>query len=200
MVTQMPMGIAGLFLAALFGAAMSMLASDLNCLGLILVEDFYGYIFPRNTDAQRLRFGKISVVVCGALAICVALRLSTTQGAALALYYTATAIVAGGLAGLFLLAFLSNRASRAAAISGIAVNLIFTAWATLTLNGGKSLNLHQYNYPWHEYTIGAVGNLLLLFTGLAVAMFSRKASNKAANNTVWDWLATRRQAGVAVSN
>ena len=33
MVTQMPVGVAGLFLAALFGAAMSMLASDLNCLG-----------------------------------------------------------------------------------------------------------------------------------------------------------------------
>ena len=198
MVTQMPMGVAGLFLAALFGAAMSMLASDLNCLGLILVEDFYGYIFPRNTDRQRLRFGKYSVVVCGAMAIGVALRLSTTQGAALAMYYTATAIVAGGLAGLFLLAFLTQRAGRTAAIAGIAVNLVFTAWATLTLNSGKSLNLHQYNYPWHEYTIGAVGNLLLLFTGLAVALFSTSVSSTKSNNTLWDWLATRRQSRVTV--
>ncbi len=67
MVTQMPVGVAGMFLAALFGAAMSMLASDLNCLGLILVEDFYSHFFPRNTDAQRLRFGKLAVIVCGAL-------------------------------------------------------------------------------------------------------------------------------------
>ena len=198
MVTQMPMGVAGLFLAALFGAAMSMLASDLNCLGLILVEDFYGYIFPRDTDQQRLRFGKLSVIVCGAMAIGVALRLSTTQGAALAMYYTATAIVAGGLAGLFLLAFLTQRAGRTAAIVGIAVNLVFTAWATLTLNGGKSLNLHQYNYPWHEYTIGAVGNLLLLFTGLIVALFSNSASPEKLNNTLWDWLATRRQSRIPV--
>jgi len=198
MVTQMPMGVAGLFLAALFGAAMSMLASDLNCLGLILVEDFYGYIFPRDTDQQRLRFGKLSVIVCGAMAIGVALRLSTTQGAALAMYYTATAIVAGGLAGLFLLAFLTQRAGRTAAIVGIAVNLVFTAWATLTLNGGKSLNLHQYNYPWQEYTIGAVGNLLLLFTGLIVALFSNSASPEKLNNTLWDWLATRRQSRITV--
>jgi len=189
MVTQMPIGVAGLFLAALFGAAMSMLASDLNCLGLILVEDFYGYIFPRNTDAQRLRFGKLSIILCGFLAIGVALRLSTTQGAALALYYTATAIVAGGLAGLFLLAFFANRAGRTAAIAGIAVNLVFTAWATLTLNGGKSLNLHQYNYPWHEYTIGAVGNLLLLVTGLLVALLAPASKS---NNTLWDWLASRK--------
>ncbi len=83
MVTQMPVGVAGLFLAALFGAAMSMLASDLNCLGLILVEDFYSQFFPRNSDAQRLRFGKIAVVLCGFLAIAVALRLSSTHGSAL---------------------------------------------------------------------------------------------------------------------
>ena len=193
MVTQMPLGVAGLFLAALFGAAMSMLASDLNCLGLILVEDFYGYILPRNTDQQRLRFGKLSVIVCGILAIGVALRLSTTQGSALALYYTATAIVAGGLAGLFLLAFLSHRAGRTAALAGIVVNLLFTTWATLTMNSGKSLNLHEYNYPWHEYTIGAVGNLLLLFTGLLVAQFSKASSPKTFNNTLWGWLAARRQ-------
>lgn len=198
MVTQMPMGVAGLFLAALFGAAMSMLASDLNCLGLILVEDFYGYIFPRNTDRQRLRFGKFSVVVCGAMAIGVALRLSTTQGAALAMYYTATAIVAGGLAGLFLLAFLTHRAGRVAAIAGIAVNLVFTAWATLTMNGGKSLDLHPYNYPWHEYTIGAVGNSLLLFTGLLVALSTDSISPEKSNNTLWDWLATRRRSRIPV--
>src|SRR5580698_6712716 len=82
MVTQMPAGVAGLFLAALFGAAMSMLASDLNCLAVIVVEDFYGHLKPRSTDRQRLRVGKISVAVCGALAIGVALRLTKSQGAA----------------------------------------------------------------------------------------------------------------------
>jgi len=194
MVTHMPLGVAGLFLAALFGAAMSMLASDLNCLGLVLVEDFYAHFFPRKTDVERLRFGKISIVLCGALAITVALRLSTTQGSALALYYTATAIVAGGLAGLFLLAFLSRRAGRIAAIAGIFLSLLFTAWATLTLNGGKILNLHRYNYPWHEYTIGAVGNLILLFVGLLIALIAPAASSSSSGLTLWDWLAAHRQA------
>ncbi|MES2390755.1 MAG: sodium transporter, partial [Acidobacteriota bacterium] len=46
MVTSMPVGVAGLFLAALFGAAMSMLASDLNCLGLIIVNDYVETFAP----------------------------------------------------------------------------------------------------------------------------------------------------------
>ncbi len=193
MVTQMPAGVAGLFLAGLFGAAMSMLASDLNCLGLILVEDFYSHFFPRHTDAQRLRFGKLAVVVCGGLAISVALRLVSTRGSALALYYAAAAIVAGGLAGLFLLAFLSPRAGRTAALAGIAVNLVFTAYATLTLDGGKILNLHNYNYPWNEYTIGAIGNLLLLAAGLLYAALFPVPSSLASTGTLWGWLAKRKR-------
>ncbi len=186
MVTQMPTGVGGIFLAALFGAAMSMLASDLNCLGLILTEDFYSHFFPRHSDEQRLRFGKVSIVLCGALAIAIAMRLSSTHGTALALYYTATAIVAGGLAGLFLLAFLMRRAGRMAAWAGIFANLIFTAYATLTVNGGKILNLGKFNYAWNEYTIGAVGNVLLLITGLLFAAFFPARGGASSRHTLWD--------------
>jgi SSS family solute:Na+ symporter len=193
MVTQMPVGVAGIFLAGLFGAAMSMLASDLNCLGLILVEDFYGHFFPRSTDRERLRFGKIAVILCGVLAIGIALRLTTTHGSALAMYYTAASIVAGGLAGLFLLAFLSRRSGRAAAIAGIAANLIFTVYATLTLDGGKILDLHRCNYPWSEYTIGAIGNLLLLGVGLLWAAFFPAPFKLSSTSTLWGWLADSRR-------
>lgn len=193
MVTQMPAGVGGLFLAALFGAAMSMLASDLNCLGLILVEDFYKHFFPGHSDGQRLRFGKISIIFCGALAIAVALRLTSTHGSALSLYYTATAIVAGGLAGLFLLAFLSRRAGCAAAWAGIIANLVFTAWATLTLDRGKMLDLGASNYPWNTYTIGAVGNVLLLAVGLLAALAFPVDTGDASRHTLWEWLAEGRR-------
>ncbi len=192
MVTQMPLGVAGLFLAALFGAAMSMLASDLNCLAVIVVEDFYGRFAPRASDARRLRIGKLVVVVSGILAIAGALCLSNTQGSALALYYLLTAIVAGGLAGLFLLAFLVRRAGRTAAIFAIAVNLIFTAWATLTMNGGHTWNLHRWNYPWHELTIGAVGNTLMFLAGCIASTVIPERHQ--SGPTLWDWLAATRQA------
>jgi solute:Na+ symporter, SSS family len=195
-VTEMPVGLGGLFLAALFGAAMSMLASDLNCLGLILTEDFYSHFFPRSTDPQRLRFGKISIILCGALAITVALRLSNTRGSALAAYYTATSIIAGGLAGLFLLAFLSQRAGRGAAIVGIVANLVFTAYATVTHDGGQILNLHRYNYPWSEYTIGVFGNLLLLGFGLLYTAAFPARSGPPSTATLWGWLADRKRTGL----
>ena len=196
MVTHMPVGVSGVFLAALFGAAMSMLASDLNCVGLIMTQDFYAQVFPRRTDAEQLRFGKLVIVGCGALAIAVAIGLTHTLQSALGLYYAVTAILAGGLAGLFLLAFLCRRAGRAAALTGIGVNLAFTIYATLTLGGGKMVNLRGMNYPWSEYTIGAAGNLLFLASGLLVAALFPARSDGQLRHTLWDWLANRKQISV----
>jgi len=191
MATEMPMGVAGLFLAALFGAAMSMLASDLNCLAVIVVEDFYGYFCPARTDRQRLRVGKLAVVASGVLAIIVALRLAESHGSALALYYTVTAIVAGGLAGLFLLAFLVRRAGRTAAITGVVANLMFTAWATLTMHGGKTVDMGAWNYSWHQDTIGAVGNVILFAVGCGMSVVV--PAKAGSGPTLWDWLTMRKQ-------
>ncbi len=191
LVTHIPSGLAGLFIAALFGSAMSMLASDMNCLATIGVEDFYALARPTATDKQQLRTGKFIVAASGIAAAGVALRLSHTQGGALSLYYTITAIVAGGLAGLFLLAFLFRHATRRGAITGIAANLAFTLWATFT-EGGKLLNLGRFNFPWHDYMIGAVGHVVLLATGIVISLILPDASPSDPRLTLWGWLDMRR--------
>src|ERR1700749_1492567 len=83
LVTHVPAGLAGLFVAALLGSAMSMLASDMNCLSVVAVEDFYRSARPRSTDRELLRAGRIVVAASGVAAAAVALRLAHTQGSAL---------------------------------------------------------------------------------------------------------------------
>jgi solute:Na+ symporter, SSS family len=187
----MPPVASGIFLAALFGAAMSMLASDLNCLAVILVEDHYRLFVPNSTDKQRLRMGRIMVVCCGALAVGVSLLLRDVRGGALGVYYAVTAVVAGGLAGLFLLAFLMRRAGRKAALSAIGVSLAFTIYATLTLDNGKFLNLRGWNYPWHADTVGAAGSVLLLVVGVVFTMIFPEP-HSGSSLTLWQWLEDRR--------
>jgi SSS family solute:Na+ symporter len=169
LVTHIPAGVAGLFIAALLGSAMAMLASDMNCLAVIGVEDFYRLARPSATDRARLRAGRVIVALSGLAAAMVAIKLAHNNGSALSLYYTITAVVAGGLAGLFILAFLMKRATRAGAIAGIAANIAFTLWATLTLNG-KTLDLGRFNFPLHDYMIGAIGHIVLLIVGVAVSL------------------------------
>src|SRR5579875_2397771 len=76
LVTHVPSGLAGLFVAALLGSAMAMLASDMNCLSVIAVEYFYHVVRPRSKDKERLRVGKVVVALSGVAAAGVALRLA----------------------------------------------------------------------------------------------------------------------------
>jgi len=191
--THFPVGLAGLFLATLFGAAMSSLSSDLNALSVVGVEDFYRKIRPACTDKERLRAAKVLVAVSGLMTVTIAIRLAHTKGTALVLYYAVTAIVAGGLAGLFLLAFLSERAGKRSAFVGIVANLIFTAWATLTMGGGKFINLGHWNFPLHEYVIGVISNLVLLIVGFGASFLFQEANADHRAMTMWGWLDRRQQ-------
>ena len=192
LVTHIPPGLAGLFIAALLGSAMSMLASDMNCLAVIGVEDYYRLLRPRSTDRESLRMGRCIVAASGLAAAGVALRLARGQGSALSLYYTITAIVAGGLAGLFLLAFFDRRATRQGAVVGILASLVFTVYATLTL-GGKTLDLGRFNFAWHDYMIGAIGHVLLVVFGVAFSRILTRDKPVNADLTLWGWLSSSGQ-------
>jgi SSS family solute:Na+ symporter len=181
--THLPPGVSGLLMAALIGSAMCALSGDLNAFASVGVEDIYRLMRPESTDARRLRVAKWIVTGCGILAITLALILSHTQTGALSLWFSASAIVSGGLAGLFLLAFLNPRADQRCALAGIAACVAFTGWATLTMGAKPVLNLGRFNFPWHDYMIGAIGNILVLVVGYAFsgAVLPTRASVAAVN-------------------
>jgi SSS family solute:Na+ symporter len=129
----------------------------------------------------------------------VALLLAHTQGTALALYYAASSIVAGGLAGLFLLAFLSDRANSRGAMAGIVVNIIFTIWATLTGGSHPLVKAQSFAFPWHEYMTGVVGHILLVTVGYTVSRVLPASTVLAREMTIWAWMDRRQKSASAES-
>lgn len=201
LVTHIPAGFAGLFVASLFGAAMSMLASDMNCLATVGVEDYYRLLRPSAGDKERLKAGKVMVVTFGVAAAAAGWGLMHSKEGALSLYYTVTSIVAGGLAGLFLLAFLCARAGRKAAQISVIASIVATGWAVLTVDGGKIVDLGRWNFPWHAYMIGAVGNVVLLVVGLMFSFFFPGPKLEDEGLTLWGWLRrSRNQSQMAASH
>lgn len=170
--SQLPAGVAGLFMASLIGAAMTMLASDLNCMATVGVEDFYRSWKKDSSDGERLAAGKRLVAVVGGLAAVTALVLAHTQGSALSMWFAVSAIASGGLCGLFLLAFLSQRANRQGAWAGIAASAVCTVWAVLTKGAHPIVNLGAWNFPWDDLMIGAVGHAVLLAVGYAGSLLT----------------------------
>lgn len=190
---HLPPGAGGIFLAALFGAGMAMLASDLNCLATVGITDFYRHWYPHASDRRCLRLGRICVCASGVLAAVIAWLLAHMPGAALALYYAATSIVAGGLAGIFLLSFLSARATAFGVQTAIVVNLIFTVWATLTSGEHPLLAATRFRFTWHDYLIGVVGQLIVLGVGYAASWLSPRTTSPTTVMTIWNWRRQQRQ-------
>jgi SSS family solute:Na+ symporter len=192
LVTKIPAGVSGLFMAAVFAAGMSTLSSDLNCLSAVGVEDYYRKLRPDASDARRLFVGKLIVGVCGGLAVAIAALIAWKSERVLSLYYAVSSIISGGLAGMFLLAFFSRRANRQGVWIGILANLAFTAWATLTSGKNKMLDIGDYSFPWAGVMIGVIGHVIVLVVGW-LASFCFPADASAKNEwTLWGWLARRQ--------
>ncbi len=189
--TKIPAGLAGIFMAALFSAAMSTMSSDLNCLSAVGVEDYYRKLRPNSTDGQRLFVGKILVAVSGVLAVAVGMFIARKGDSALTLYYAATAIVSAGLAGMFLLAFFSRRANRQGLWVGIIAALIFTAWATLTGSKFKLVDL-GWNYSWPDVMIGVIAHVIVLVFGYGASWFFPADKNVKSEWTFWGWMEKRK--------
>jgi SSS family solute:Na+ symporter len=197
--TRIPAGLAGLFMASLLSAAMSMLSSDLNCLSVVGVEDYYRKLRPAASDRQRLVAGKLIVAACGTVAVLVAFVIAMYSESALSFYYMVTSIIAAGLAGLFLLAFLCPRANRQGAYVGIVACLAFTTWATLSSGKEPAWSLGDYGFGWHPVMIGVLAHVVLLGTGwLASYFFAAPPADERAM-TLWGWLEQRKLAGGADS-
>jgi solute:Na+ symporter, SSS family len=167
--SHLPPGLTGLFLAAISGAAMTMVASDLNSLSAVVIQDFYKPFRPDSTDQQRLRLAKLTVAIGGVGAALTAILIARAQGNALSMWFAVSAIASGGLAGLFLLAITCPKANSRAALTGIGVSLAVTAWATLTQGPKRFVNLGDWNFTWDNLMIGVVGHVTLFAVAFLAA-------------------------------
>ena len=190
--TKIPVGLAGLFMAALFAAGMSTLASDLNCLSAVCVEDYYRKLRPDSTDRQRLFMGKVIVAACGVAAVVIAIVIALAGERALSLYFTVSSILTGGIAGLFILAFLSTRANKGGVWIGIAACVLVTAWGTFTSGKEPIWNLGACNFKLPGIMIGVIGHVVLLVVGYVASFFFPASTPEHKEMTLWGWLAQRK--------
>jgi len=189
MKTHLPHGFIGLMLAALLSAAMSSLDADLNSLGSVVVDDFYGRLRPKATDRQRLWVGKLVVIVMGIAATVMSLQFVGIRS------FIETTVslfswIAGGMLGLFVLGFCFRRATATGAYAGIAAGVLFTVWAAMTSVKLPNmdvplLNLGAFNYTLTPYLIGVFTHMIVVGVGLTVSLVAGKPPADAERLTIW---------------
>ena len=166
---QMPVGLAGLLIAALFAAAMSSIDTSLNSSSTIALQDFYRRWFrPDADEAQSLCFLRVMTIVWGIIGTGVALAMMGVQSI-LDAWWKISGVFAGGMLGLFLLGFISRRANNAGAAVGATIGLLVILWMTFTpeMEG----DLGWLRSPFHANMITVIGTLSIFLIGLGASRF-----------------------------
>lgn len=161
-VTQLPVGIIGLVVAAIFAAAMSTLSSSLNSLSATAVTDFYRPLFaPNKSDTHYLNVSRLLTALWGVVQIVVAMIAIAMQGRGVDAVLAVASFTNGPVLGLFLLSTLARRVGPKGALAGVIVGIAGMAFVWL-----------QLKISWQWYVL--IGSTITFVSGsLASALLER---------------------------
>jgi SSS family transporter len=129
-VREMPIGIAGLLVAAILAAAMSNLSAALNSLSSTTVVDFYMRMRPQADDRERAIISKSSTALWALVLFAIAVYSvhAGGKGHVVEIGLSIASVAYGCLLGVFLLGTLTRFATERGAIAGMIVGFLLNLW------------------------------------------------------------------------
>ncbi|AWV97023.1 sodium:solute symporter [Arcticibacterium luteifluviistationis] len=130
-VNELPVGLTGLLIAAIFSAGMSTVSTSINSSATVLLSDYYRK-FSKTTVSEKASIGflRLSSLVMGLLSIVVALAFNGVTSA-LDTWWALASIFSGGILGLFLLGLLIKNITPRTALIAVAAGLVFILFTSL---------------------------------------------------------------------
>jgi len=178
-VTQLPVGLTGLVIAAIFAAAQSTLSSSMNCSATLVLCDVYKrYFRPDVTEADSLRVLRATTLIVGLLGTGAALAMMRIK-TALDVWWDWAGILSGGMLGLFLLGLVSRHARNADAAVGVVAGVLVIVWMTLSTKAGWPEALAAFKSPFHGFLTIVFGTASILVLGLLLGRLRSRAAASA---------------------
>jgi SSS family transporter len=178
-VREMPIGAAGLIIAAILAAAMSNLSAAVNSLSSSSMVDFYLRWRPASSDRERVRVSRLLTIFWTALLFVLALS-SNRGGHVVEVGLSIASVAYGALLGVFLLGTLNRRATEVGAMIGMMGGLMLNIaiWRqSHTLHvaiAGLALTIPKIAWTWYVL-IGSVGTYIL---GSAASLLFKNPGKK----------------------
>ena len=176
----MPVGIRGLFLAALFGAVQSSVNAVLNSTATIFTVDIYQQRINRGaTDKQLVRVGITSSAVTLVIAIAIGIWVSSTKVSIFYYMQSLNAFFAAPFAAVFMMGVLWRRATAAGALAAMLVGFA----AALALQFAPGLP------RWATTILNQAGLTLVvsLVAGIVVSLRTPRNDSPAIDPMVFSW-------------
>ncbi len=170
---ELPAGVAGLIIAALFAASMSTLDSSMNSVSTIIVVDFYKRFKKKVEDETALRLAKWITVVTGVFGTLFALVLSRYSLPSLwDTFIMLTGLLGGGFGGVYALGMFTRRSNWQGALVGIVSSIFVT------------LAVRQYT-DIHVLLYAGVAIITCITVGYLVSLFFPRPEGHLTGLTVY---------------
>ena len=158
---DLPVGLTGIFIAAVMAAAMSAVAAELNSLATASVIDFYRrWVRPNAPDAEYLRASKFATALWGVFA-CIIATYAVSLGSLIEVVNRFGSFFYGSILGVFLLAMIPR--SRA---TGAFIGLVTGMLVVGAVNFGRP----AVAFLWHN----VIGAVTVVVVGLVVSSLGRR--------------------------
>jgi SSS family transporter len=155
-IDHLPIGLAGVFIAAVIAAAMNAISGELTSLSTATVIDFYRrWIKPEATDAHFLRVSRTATAVWGLFA-CVVARYAVNLGSLIEVVNRFGSFFYGSILGVFLLAMM-RRANALGAFVGLIAGMLTV--------GIVNLRAPAVSFLWHN----VIGAVVVVIVGLSLS-------------------------------
>src|SRR6202048_3822749 len=179
-VQQMPLGIAGLLIAAILAAAMSNLSAALNSLSSTTVVDFYMHMRPQAADRERMLISRGSTVLWAVVLFAIAVYSvhAGGKGHVVETGLSIASVAYGCLLGVSLLGPLTRYATQWRSIIGMLCGFTLNVYLW---QGSFPIRLGPISIPHTAFTwyviIGAIVTFIL--GSLASLVFRKQSTTKA---------------------
>jgi SSS family transporter len=159
--SSLPVGVAGLAIAAILAAAMANLSAALNSLASTTVVDFIRTRVKGLSEARSLQIARLATVAWGVVLLPIALRASQSRSV-LEAGLSIASIPSGVLLGVFLLGVLTTKPREGAAIAGVVAGMaaILYVWLATPIA-----------FTWYV----AIGATVTFTVGVGASLFEKKA-------------------------
>jgi SSS family transporter len=155
---HMPIGLAGLLVAAIFAAAMSAASGELSALSSSTVIDFYQrHLVKDAADAHYLKVSKLATVGWGLFACIVAISASN-QGSLIEVVNRYGSFFYGSLLGVFILGIMTTSATSTGAFVGLIAGMTVVLIVAFTTS---------IAFLWHNL----IGAAVVVLVGMAISKF-----------------------------
>jgi SSS family transporter len=182
-VQQMPLGIAGLLVAAILAAAMSNLSAALNSLSSTTVVDFYMGFRPHAHDRERGIVSKSSTVLWALVLFVIAIYSLSVggKGHVVEIGLSIASVAYGCLLGVFLLGTLTKFATEIGTAIGMVCGFALNIWLW---QGAFPVHLGPITIPHIAFTwYVIIGALVTFAIGSLASLIFRKQSRHTVTAT-----------------